>query len=74
MFVCVCNAVTEHDISSAIAGGCHSLRELRRQLGVGACCGRCCGYARETLQDALHTSQYTHLPHPSATAKHLALA
>jgi bacterioferritin-associated ferredoxin len=74
MFVCVCNAVTEHDINSAIAGGCHSLRELRRQLGVGASCGRCRGCARETLREALQTSQYTRLPHPPAAAKQLALA
>lgn len=74
MFVCVCNAITERDINSAIAGGCHSLRELRQQLGVGACCGRCCGCARETLRDALRTPQYTHLPHPPAAAKHLAPA
>lgn len=53
MFVCVCNAVTERDISSAVAEGCQSLRELREQLGVGACCGRCCDCARDVLQDTL---------------------
>ncbi len=55
MFVCVCNAVTEKDIGSAVADGCRSLRELREQLGVGACCGRCCDCARGVLQDNLHT-------------------
>lgn len=55
MFVCVCNAVTEKDIGSAVAEGCRSLRELREQLGVGACCGRCCDCARGVLQDSLHT-------------------
>ena len=58
MFVCVCNAVTERDIGSAVAEGCRSLGELRAQLGVGACCGRCCDCARGVLRDTLqaHTS------------------
>ncbi|MFA7270940.1 MAG: (2Fe-2S)-binding protein [Sterolibacterium sp.] len=54
MFVCVCNAVTERDIGAAVAEGCRSLRELRAQLGVGACCGRCCDCARGVLRDTLH--------------------
>ncbi|MFA7293748.1 MAG: (2Fe-2S)-binding protein [Rhodocyclaceae bacterium] len=54
MFVCVCNAVTERDIGSAVAEGCRSLRELRAQLGVGTCCGRCCDCARSVLRDTLH--------------------
>lgn len=53
MFVCVCNAVTERDIDSAVAEGCSSLRELRAQLGIGACCGRCSDCARDVLRDTL---------------------
>ncbi len=53
MYICICNAVTERDIGSAVAGGCGSLRQLREQLGVGACCGRCAGRAREVLRDSL---------------------
>lgn len=59
MYVCVCNAVTERDIGSAVAEGCCSLRELRDQLGVGNCCGRCTGCAR----DVLHQSLHAHAPH-----------
>lgn len=55
MYVCVCNAVTERDIGSAVAEGCGSLRQLREQLGVGACCGRCAGCAREVLRNSLQT-------------------
>ena len=54
MYVCVCNAVTERDIFSAVSEGCASLRQLREQLGVGACCGRCKGCARNVLQSSLH--------------------
>ena len=59
MYVCVCNAVTDRDIGNAVAEGCCSLRELREQLGVGACCGRCTSCA----QDVLHDSLRTHAPH-----------
>ena len=55
MYVCICNAVTERDIGSAVAEGCCSLRELREQLGVGACCGRCTDCARDVLKNSLHT-------------------
>lgn len=54
MYVCVCNAVTDRDIGSAVAEGCCSLRELRDQLGVGNCCGRCTGCARDVLHQSLH--------------------
>jgi len=53
MYVCICNAVTERDIQEAVADGCSSLRQLREQLGVGACCGRCTGCARDLLRDSL---------------------
>ncbi len=64
MYVCVCNAVTERDIGSAVAGGCASLQELREQLGVGSCCGRCTGCAR----DVLHQSLHVHAPHRHTVA------
>jgi bacterioferritin-associated ferredoxin len=59
MYVCVCNAVTERDIDTAMAEGCCTLRQLREQLGVGACCGRCTGCARELLGD----SRRARIPH-----------
>jgi bacterioferritin-associated ferredoxin len=61
MYVCVCNAVTERDICSAVAEGCHSLRELRQQLDFGSCCGRCFVYTRDVLQEAL-LAQTSHRP------------
>ncbi len=70
MYVCVCNAVTERDIGSAVAEGCCSLRELRDQLGVGNCCGRCTGCAR----DVLHQSLHARAPHQLSAAGAQALA
>lgn len=70
MYVCVCNAVTERDIGSAVADGCGSLRELRDQLGVGACCGRCTVCAR----DVLHQSLHAHASHRPAVSGHAPVA
>jgi bacterioferritin-associated ferredoxin len=64
MYVCVCNAVTDRDIGSAVADGCCTLRELREQLGVGNCCGRCTGCARDVLNNSLHA----HAHHRTTTA------
>ena len=56
MYVCVCNAVTDRDIGSAVDAGYRTMRELRDQLGVANCCGRCAGCAREVLHDTLRQS------------------
>lgn len=63
MYVCVCNAVTERDIGVAVDAGCHTMRELRNELGVGNCCGRCASCAREVLRTTLHQA-----PRVSSTA------
>lgn len=56
MYVCVCNAVTERDIGHAVSRGCESLRDLREELGVGACCGRCSECARHVLHRSLEAT------------------
>ena len=53
MYVCVCNAVTERDIAAAACEGTTTLRQLRRDLGVTADCGRCARYAHNCLRSAL---------------------
>lgn len=70
MYVCVCHAVTDRDIGHAVANGCQSLRELRDQLGVGSCCGRCRGCAREVLEDSLNSRA----PHRTTAFAQLAAA
>lgn len=50
MYVCVCNAVTTRQISATIAGGAHTFADLRDQLGVGTCCGKCCKEVRSQLR------------------------
>ena len=50
MYVCVCNAVTDKDIIQAAEKGACSLRDLREELNVATCCGRCATCARGLLR------------------------
>lgn len=64
MYVCVCRAITEKQIESAVAGGARRLRDLRVELGVTEECGRCARCAKQCLHQALdkqHPPQI--LPH-----------
>lgn len=53
MFVCVCNAVTDTHIKSAVEDGASTLADLRDQLDVATCCGKCAGCAKQVLNEAL---------------------
>ena len=60
MYICLCNAVTEREVREFARQGCESLDELRAELGVGSCCGRCRPAAQEILDE--------HRPKPLALA------
>jgi bacterioferritin-associated ferredoxin len=49
MIVCVCKAVSDRHIRSAVTGGITSVTELSRRTGLGTCCGKCLPEARATL-------------------------
>jgi bacterioferritin-associated ferredoxin len=53
MIVCVCKAVSDRQIRSAVKGGARSLRDLTRDLGVGTCCGKCLPEAKAALSACL---------------------
>ena len=53
MYVCVCNAVTDSEIRSAVKLGVRSLADLSATLGVATCCGRCTDCARTVLDESL---------------------
>ena len=53
MIVCVCKAVSERQIRTAVKGGATSLRDLTRDLGVGTCCGKCLPEAKSALAASL---------------------
>jgi bacterioferritin-associated ferredoxin len=41
MYVCNCRGITEREVLGAAELGCATIEELRRDLGVATCCGRC---------------------------------
>lgn len=55
MYVCICNAVTDHAIRRAVRGGTVSFEQLRFELGVSRTCGRCEAHARSVMAEALAT-------------------
>lgn len=57
MYVCLCKAVTDHDLREAIAAGASSAEELSERLGVGTCCGCCKEFTAEIVDEQLARSQ-----------------
>ncbi len=53
MYVCVCNAVTDHEIRGAVKLGIRTLEDLSTTLGVATCCRRCTDCARQVLAEAI---------------------
>jgi bacterioferritin-associated ferredoxin len=51
MYTCICNNVTEREIRGAVNLGSVTLGDLRRDLGVGSCCGKCEPDARRILRE-----------------------
>jgi bacterioferritin-associated ferredoxin len=49
MYICNCNGITEREIRGAAELGCASLEDLRRDLGVASCCGKCADEASRVL-------------------------
>lgn len=70
MYVCLCNAVTDHDIRSAIDEGCQSVPALCARLGVATRCGQCREHTQELLRETMphaamnSASPYRHAPAP----------
>lgn len=52
MIVCVCNNVSDREITAAVQMGANSMLDLRRELGVGTCCGKCHSCAKQVLKQA----------------------
>jgi bacterioferritin-associated ferredoxin len=51
MYVCVCHAVTDHEIRQCAELGARTFDELRDCLGVATCCGKCEHTAREVFSE-----------------------
>lgn len=51
MIVCVCHNVSDRVIRATMAAGASSLPEIRAQLNVGACCGKCIPCAKKLVRE-----------------------
>lgn len=52
MYICICNAITEHQVRECAREGANTVDELAAKLGVGAGCGRCRECAADLLAEA----------------------
>lgn len=53
MYVCLCRGITDQDIKDSIASGSETFRDIREELDVGTCCGRCVPEARQLINEEL---------------------
>ncbi|WP_395823415.1 bacterioferritin-associated ferredoxin [Collimonas sp.] len=53
MIVCVCNNVSDRKIRQAVDSGMTSMAQLRENLGVATCCGKCHSCAKSVLRECL---------------------
>jgi bacterioferritin-associated ferredoxin len=51
MIVCVCRAVSDREIRSSVAEGARTVAQLRAELGVTSCCGKCAPRVRELIDE-----------------------
>jgi len=57
MFICICNAITERQVQTAVQAGAHTLEALQGELGVATCCGCCAETATEYLPGGRYAGQ-----------------
>ena len=65
MYVCLCKAVTDKQITQAVGNGAASVRDLRQQFGLGSQCGKCTCVARDVLDEALTAHARNQNPAPT---------
>jgi bacterioferritin-associated ferredoxin len=53
MYVCICNAVSDSDITREIKAGADTLEQLRERLNVATGCGHCSIYIMDRLENKL---------------------
>ena len=49
MYICVCKAITDTQIQTAIDDGMNTHKALHQHLGVGSTCGKCSRHVRELV-------------------------
>ncbi|OYV01902.1 MAG: (2Fe-2S)-binding protein [Burkholderiales bacterium PBB5] len=65
MIVCLCNRVSDRDITAAVHQGTRCFEQLQDQTGVASCCGCCHDCARAVFDAACQGSAAAATPvHP----------
>ncbi|WLI88700.1 (2Fe-2S)-binding protein [Massilia sp. R2A-15] len=59
MIVCVCNNISDREIRQAVDLGLSSMDELRSDLGVATCCGKCADYAEQVFNEHVERTSTT---------------
>lgn len=57
MIVCVCHNVSDRKIKAAVDDGMTTMREMREELLVGTCCGKCHSCAKQVLREHLEKKE-----------------
>ena len=50
MYICICNALTDKQVESAITSGCRRPNDIYSQCGTKPQCGRCAERMLELLE------------------------
>jgi bacterioferritin-associated ferredoxin len=53
MIVCICNAITEHELREAAGRDARTPEAAYEKLGCEPQCGCCLGYAREIIEEEI---------------------
>jgi bacterioferritin-associated ferredoxin len=61
MIVCICHNVSDKAIRQALDAGATSMQEIRAQLNVGNCCGKCHPFAKTLVRAHLEDCRVTEL-------------
>lgn len=72
MIICVCHNVSDRKIRQAVNEGVTTMPELREQLKVGTCCGKCHSCAKTVLRESLEEG--TREPQPVFLQANFAVA
>ncbi len=53
MYVCLCKAITDGQIRSAVQDGAHSFQKVAQETGCGTQCGQCACMAKDIVDATL---------------------
>jgi len=68
MYVCICQAITESEIESAVGDGARTLEQLRDRLCAATCCGSCTDVVAECLDRFAGVPRTDSMPAAAVTA------